>query len=422
MIKILLSKDRFDLKAEEYLQVLVSVPAGRRSPVSAALVFDTSGSMGEPAFGERPSPSFLTDGPDYRSTAAFHTKMEFAKAAARKLIGSLQAADRLSMISFSTNAKVLFPMTPMDEKGKAKAKRTVSAFAPENMTNMYGGVSLLDGVFSEETKENGGAGRSCRAILLTDGLANEGITSDDSFADLAASLAHEGIAVSAIGIGESYNPHLLGVIAQAGGGNFHHLKTLETLDSICTQEMAEASEIGGRKVTLKVSFPEALLGDNLNLYRQMPIPGGLEIFLGDISGEKDVVLPFKLPNGYKGGKVTVELSGERDGHPVSAAAEEEILVGHGNVRAEVMRRAGDLISAKAQRIAAGMFAHGDYTGAGAVLAESSALLDQLAPLAPELRAMAAELSSEATSYSTGQVSENVVRSSYQVSYRRSRKS
>ena len=326
------------------------------------------------------------------------------------------------MIAFSTTARVLFPMTQMDEKGKAKAKRTVSAFAPENMTNMYGGVSLLDSVFSEEARESQEAGRSCRAVLLTDGLANEGIISDDSFADLAGSLAQKGIAVSAIGVGESYNPHLLGVIAQAGGGNFHHLKTLETLDSICTKEMAEAAEIGGRKATLKVFFPEALLGDNLNLYRQMPVPGGVEIFLGDISGEKDVVLPFKLPDGYEGGKVAVELSVEREGRPASAAAEENVLVGDGHVRAEVIRRAGDLISARAQRIAAGLFTHGDLEGAGAVLAESSALLGQLAPSAPELRPMAVRLSNEAASYSSGQVSENVVRSNYQASYRRSRKS
>src|SRR5678815_4264964 len=62
-----------------------------------------------------------------------------------------------------------------------------------------------------------------RVVLITDGLANVGITSTDEIVSQAMGLNQRGVSTSTIGIGEDFNEDLLLPMAQSAGGNAWHV-------------------------------------------------------------------------------------------------------------------------------------------------------------------------------------------------------
>ena len=68
-----------------------------------------------------------------------------------------------------------------------------------------------------------------RAILLTDGMANAGITDSVELARHAGELRSRGIATTTLGIGHDFDEFLLAEMAEAGGGNFEYLASARQL-------------------------------------------------------------------------------------------------------------------------------------------------------------------------------------------------
>jgi Ca-activated chloride channel family protein len=62
-----------------------------------------------------------------------------------------------------------------------------------------------------------------RVVLITDGLANVGITNTDEIVSQVMGLFQRGVSTSTIGIGADFNEDLLMPMAQSGGGNAWHV-------------------------------------------------------------------------------------------------------------------------------------------------------------------------------------------------------
>jgi Ca-activated chloride channel family protein len=62
-----------------------------------------------------------------------------------------------------------------------------------------------------------------RVVLITDGLANVGVTSTDDIVSRALGLFQRGVSTSTIGIGDDFNEDLLMPMAQSAGGNAWHV-------------------------------------------------------------------------------------------------------------------------------------------------------------------------------------------------------
>jgi Ca-activated chloride channel homolog len=64
-----------------------------------------------------------------------------------------------------------------------------------------------------------------RVLLLTDGLANVGITDSGQLRGLVASAAAAGVTTTTIGFGADYDEALLHALAAAGGGSTYYIET-----------------------------------------------------------------------------------------------------------------------------------------------------------------------------------------------------
>lgn len=181
-----------------------------RPTVALALVIDTSGSMREKTNGV--------------------VKLDRAIEAAHKLIDSpqLQPTDKLTIIQFEDESRVLLPLSTLDKK---KAHQVV-----ETLHQYEGGTQMGKGMrnaLSELGRESPESAR--RTILLTDGL-----TFDEEYCrQLVQKFAEENIPIASFGIGDEYNQDLLLELANATKGYTKHLVNMQELEQLFAQDLSQ---------------------------------------------------------------------------------------------------------------------------------------------------------------------------------------
>lgn len=200
-----------------------------RVPLSLSLVLDRSGSMkGE--------------------------KLEYVKQAAAHVLDLLEPKDKASVVVYDDNVNVIVPLNEVTDSFRVEAKDKIKGVHTGGMTFLSGG--WLRGC--EEIAANNLESSINRTLLLTDGLANVGIIALEELATHAREIYHRGIATTCFGVGQGYNEHLLEAMANAGGGNFHYLETLNAIPLEFEREFEELVNVSMRDAELSLILPEGV--------------------------------------------------------------------------------------------------------------------------------------------------------------------
>ena len=152
-----------------------------------------------------------------RSGSMEGEKMIRAREAAMFCVDQMLPTDRLSVVTFDDRIEVLFPSEPV--KNKQSMKDLISRVTARDSTNLHeawvrGGLTVSEHMLDQGIN---------RVVLITDGLANVGITNTDEIVSQAMGLFQRGVSTSTIGIGSDFNEDLLMPMAQSGGGNAWHV-------------------------------------------------------------------------------------------------------------------------------------------------------------------------------------------------------
>lgn len=198
-----------------------------RTPVNIALVLDKSGSMSGP-------------------------KMEQAKEAAIMALDRLSPGDVVSVVSYDNAVTVLVPATEVVDKDAIRAR--IRSLQANGGTALFAGVS--EG--AQELRRFLDANRVNRVILLSDGEANQGPSTPAELGDLGASLIQEGISVTTIGLGLSYNEDLMAQLARRSDGNHSFVEHVDDLASIFNQEFGDVLSVVAQDVTVTIDCNEGI--------------------------------------------------------------------------------------------------------------------------------------------------------------------
>jgi len=166
-----------------------------------------------------------------RSGSMQGEKMIRAREAAKFCVDQMLPTDRLSVVTFDDRIEVLFPSEPVTNK--ESMKDLISRVNARDSTNLHeawvrGGLTV-----SEHMLEQG----INRVVLITDGLANVGITNTDEIVSQVMGLFQRGVSTSTIGIGADFNEDLLMPMAHAGGGNAWHVVEPDDMQHIFQIEL-----------------------------------------------------------------------------------------------------------------------------------------------------------------------------------------
>jgi Ca-activated chloride channel family protein len=253
---------------ESFLQIDL-VAAGQaavrsRVPVNAVLVLDRSGSMqGE--------------------------KIERARQAARELITALDEGDRLSIVEFSSSARVLLRSGAVTAAARTAALEAVNDLFAGGGTNMSAAFDLA----SEQLGQGRGAGRVDKVFLASDGQANEGVSDRPGLLELAAR-DFGSATLSTFGLGEDYDEEFMNALAAAGGGRARYIASPGELPAAVRGELSRATASVARNVRLRV---EGLAGARVE--RVLGYEGTDRVRLPDFAAgeERRVLIKLGLPAG-----------------------------------------------------------------------------------------------------------------------------
>jgi Ca-activated chloride channel family protein len=358
--------------------------AAERRPLNLAIVLDRSGSMAD-------------------------LKLDIAKNAALHLIHRLDARDRVAVVIYDEDVELLIPSTAVIADRLPTLSMALAPVGPGGSTNLEGGwhagVRAVAGAMEQMP------GAMHRVLLLTDGLANVGITDPGALASLARGAAAHGIVTSTFGVGSHYDEQLLNAMAEAGAGNAYHIATPGRIHPIFQAELAELMTVVASGVSVRVTLPPGLPAQLRNpaIDAAYDLPR-VTIPVGFVSvGETPrftlrLALPPAAPGSAHAIRATVRWQ-EGTGHAVARAALSWAVAGETGPRdpailAEVARQE----AARARHEAYLSERAGDYLQAASTLRKASASIAAYAPIeaAAEIGALQREASEMAEGSSEAQ--------------------
>lgn len=246
----------------------VEADAGRRAPVDVTFVLDRSGSMSG-------------------------GKLELAKIGVDQGVAQLRDADRVAAVVYDNEVETLVPLSAATSRAKAALRLALHGVDARGSTFLSGGWTAGCKLLAEAPATADGA-RVRRAILLTDGLANVGILDPGELAKHAGELRKRGIATTTIGVGQAFDEGLLSAMAEAGGGHFQYAANAERLRAFFAQELRQMSGVAVAGMTVTLTLPAGTTGELLSVFPVEQRAGSLEVAVGDLHGEDEVILLFVI--------------------------------------------------------------------------------------------------------------------------------
>jgi Ca-activated chloride channel family protein len=235
----------------------------KRRPLNLSLVIDRSGSMAG-------------------------DKIDYTRQAAQFLVQHLGTKDMFSVVLYNDRVETL--LEPQHVKQKDRLIQLLERIRVRGTTNLSGG--WLQGC--QHVKDTPGDNMLNRVLLMTDGLANRGITDENRLLQMARQKYEEGVNTTTMGLGEDFNEDLLMDMANAGGGAFYFIESPEVAPDIFSEELRGLLSVVGQNLNITLdATPHVQSVRQLNAY-----PRQQNTYqLGDIFGDevKTLVLELTIP-------------------------------------------------------------------------------------------------------------------------------
>lgn len=348
-----------------------------REPLNVAFVLDRSGSMSG-------------------------GKLELAKRAVETAVGRLLPEDRFAVVAYDDRIDVVIESTPAHGEAKSNAIHALRGIEPRGSTNLGGG--WLKGAEQVALHQAGFGGRGVhRVLLLTDGLANQGITDADELARHARELKDRGIATSTFGVGVDFDERLLTSMADAGGGHFYFIERPEQITDLIASEVGELLEVVARDAAIEITASEVMTVTPLSPFRFDVRGSRSMLLLGDLVAGQHVEAVVRIKFGYGpiGSEIGVLIGAtDRDGILAANGAvpvaigwryADDLTNDHQVRDRSVDRRVAALFAARARQEAVKLNRLGDFREAGLELRGVAEKIREYAGDDPELNAVMRDL-------------------------------
>ena len=202
--------------------------ADKRPPSNFVFLLDVSGSM-QPA-----------------------ERLPLLKQALRMLVKKMNAADRVGIVVYASEAGVKLPSTSCEQKEPILS--ALDALEAGGSTNGGEGIQQAYAL-AQANFIKGGVNR---VILCTDGDFNVGLTNQRDLLHLIEEKAKGGVFLTTLGVGtDNLKDALMQQLANKGNGNYHYLDTVEEGHKVLVQQMNGTLVTIAKDVKIQIEFNPA---------------------------------------------------------------------------------------------------------------------------------------------------------------------
>ena len=239
----------------------------RRSPLDVAFVLDRSGSMAG-------------------------DKLRLVKEAVDVATELLHDDDRAALVIFDNAIETLQPLQPATPRTKTALRLALNGVDAGGSTDLCGGWLAGCQELAKAQAKDATSSRPRRALLLTDGQANVGITDPAELQRHATELRKRGISTTTVGVGDDYDQALLSGMAEAGGGTYEHIAHPSELRAFFSREIGELLSMVALTPRLHLTLPHRVHGRLLNPFPARRAGKTISVDLSDFAAGDEVVLLF----------------------------------------------------------------------------------------------------------------------------------
>lgn len=254
-------------KHNEWACIQVKTPDSEaRTPVHLCCVIDTSASMSS------------------------ENKLDNVKKSLQFLLDFLGPQDSVSVITFSEAARTILTQTAVSATEKDNIRARISIIKVESNTNLSAGI-----VQSRETLQIDTSNIKQGILLLTDGVANMGLTRPQDILELVRNTITKfsGTSISSVGYGTDHNVELLQSISTEGGGSYYVVNNLEDVATVFGDILGGLVSCAAQQV--RVTLP---VGTEIkSRYATNAVADQMEIVIGDMPAGSEAAFLAKIPVG-----------------------------------------------------------------------------------------------------------------------------
>ncbi|WPC03610.1 VWA domain-containing protein [Pseudomonas benzenivorans] len=182
--------------------------------------------------------------------------LPLVQATLKLLVDQLRAEDRVALVAYAGESRVVLPSTAGAEKAKIRA--AIEQLRAGGSTAGESGIQLA----YQQAQEGFLADGINRILLATDGDFNVGISDFDTLKALAADKRKTGISLTTLGFGTgNYNEQLMEQLADAGDGNYAYIDNLREARKVLVEQLSSTLSVVARDVKLQLEFNPARVSE-----------------------------------------------------------------------------------------------------------------------------------------------------------------
>ncbi len=177
--------------------------------------------------------------------------MQIEIASVKALAGVMQEGDKVSMVTWNTTNRVALDghvVTGPNDPAVVAAADTLNAHGG---TDLSGGLS----VGYDIAHRNYDAMRLNRVVLVSDGMANVGVTDENIIAQASHMQDQEGIYLVGVSVGDGINDILMNIVTDKGRGAYVYLDSPDEATRMLVNRFDETMEVAARGVRLELTLP-----------------------------------------------------------------------------------------------------------------------------------------------------------------------
>jgi Ca-activated chloride channel family protein len=181
-------------------------------------------------------------------------RMDYLKRGLRRSLDQLKDGDLVHLVLFDHEVCVPAESFVVGRDDRAKLERAIDLLQPKGATDIHRGLErgyeLADRTYQAEYEN--------RVLLVTDALANTGVTDERSISMISKYFDQRRIRLSGVGVGREFNDALLDRLTEKGKGAYVFLGSEAEVDAVFGPRFVSLIETIAADVHFRLHLPPSL--------------------------------------------------------------------------------------------------------------------------------------------------------------------